>query len=114
MTIKREPNHSGEYLLSEAPGSLSRETVTLAAGPTLYGGQLLGQITTSKEYAAYNPAATDGTKKALAILHNTMPASTTSRPATVVARQAEVSRARLTSLDAAAETNLALQNIIVR
>lgn len=114
MTIKREPFHSGEYLLSEAPGSLSRETVSLAAGPTVYGGQLLGQVTATKEYAPYDPAATDGTKKALAILHNTMQASTEARSATIIARQAEASRERLIGLDAAAVTNLALQNIIVR
>ncbi|MFJ3259851.1 head decoration protein [Pseudomonas sp. NPDC086581] len=114
MTIKKEPFHPGEYLISEGPGSISRETVTLAAGPTLYSGQLLGQITSSKQYAPYNPAATDGTKKAVAILHNTAPASAKARPALVIIRLAEASRARLTGLDAAAETALASQYIIVR
>jgi hypothetical protein len=44
-TIRREPFHTGEYLLEELPGTLSRETITLAQGAgVLYPGTVLGRV----------------------------------------------------------------------
>lgn len=39
-----ETAHPGEFLLSEAPGALSRENIVIAASQTLESGTVLGQI----------------------------------------------------------------------
>lgn len=41
MTVKTETQHQGEFLVSEAPGSLSREKGTLTAGQKVVDGQVL-------------------------------------------------------------------------
>ena len=57
MTIKKEPMHAGEFLLSEGAGNISREAINVAAGPALYPGQVLGLVTASGEFAPSAPAA---------------------------------------------------------
>ena len=51
MTIKHEPIHAGEFLLSEGAGNISREAINVAAGPALNPGQVLGLVTASGEFA---------------------------------------------------------------
>lgn len=63
-----EPARSFAFLLSEAPGTLSRENVMLAAGPAYEAGTVLGQITDGDEYTAVDPDAIDGSASARAIL----------------------------------------------
>jgi hypothetical protein len=46
MTIKSEAVHPGEFLISEAPRTRSRDTVTIGKSQTLKAGTVLGQITT--------------------------------------------------------------------
>lgn len=41
MTTKTEAQHQGEFLISEANGSLSRESGTLTAGQKVVDGQVL-------------------------------------------------------------------------
>ncbi len=41
-----EGAHTGEFIVSEAAGSRSRDSVTIAASQTLVVGQILGQVTT--------------------------------------------------------------------
>lgn len=41
-----EGAHTGEFLISEAAGSRSRETITIAASQTLVVGKIVGQVTT--------------------------------------------------------------------
>lgn len=45
MTILTEARRAGEHILSEAPGTRSRESVIIDASQTLVAGQLLGQVT---------------------------------------------------------------------
>lgn len=45
MTILTETTHTGEFLLSEAPGSLSRDQITVLSGQNLAAGQVLGKVT---------------------------------------------------------------------
>lgn len=45
MTIVTEGRHAAEFLISEANGTRSRETVTLITGENLIAGAVLGQIT---------------------------------------------------------------------
>jgi hypothetical protein len=114
MTIKKEPIHAGEFLLSEGAGTISRESINVAAGPALYAGQVLGLVTATSEFAPYAPAAEDGTQAAVAILFGPLGESDVVRRGRAVVRLAEVSEAHLTGLDADAEKDLAAHFLIVR
>ena len=67
-----EGQHTGEFILSEANGKRSRETVTVtvAADTTLATGSVLGKITATGKYVPYNNAAADGSEVAKAVLYN--------------------------------------------
>lgn len=114
MTIKQEPIHAGEFLLSEGAGNISRETINVAAGPALWPGQVLGLITASGEFAAYDPTAENGSEKAVAILFGPLGESDIVRRGRAVVRLAEISEVHLTGLDLDAEKTLAQQFLIVR
>lgn len=114
MNIKQEAIHTGEFLLSEGNGQISREAINVAAGAALVPGQLLGLITASGEFAPYDPAAEDGTETAACILFGPLGQSDVMRRGRAVVRLAEVSEALLTGLDADAEKALAARFIIVR
>lgn len=70
MSELTEGRHTGEFILSELPGTLSRDTVTVdvPASTTLAPGTVLGQISASGYYAQYDDAASDGRETAAAIL----------------------------------------------
>jgi hypothetical protein len=117
MTTLTEAIHQGEFLLSEGNGEISREAVTVAQGTgIMLSGTLLGRVTATSKLAAYNNAASDGTQTAVGILWNELPprASAGDARATMIARDAEVSAARLTGLDTPGRADLALIGIIVR
>jgi len=115
MTIKTEGLHAGEFLLSEATGTRSREAITLAASTAvLPAGQVLGRITTSGLYAAYDPAASDGRQAAAAVLWAPLGISTQPQRSVAIVRDAEVKRALLTGLDGDAEDLLAAFGVIAR
>jgi len=110
-----EGKHTGEFLLSEGNGSISREEVTIAAAAgALVPGTVLGKITTSGKYVAYNNAAADGSEVAAAVLYAAAPDLAVDQDAVVIARQAEVIGAELTGLDTPAKADLAAVGIIVR
>lgn len=44
MTVLTEGQHTGEFLVTEANGSLSRETVTVLSGQNLQPGHVLGKV----------------------------------------------------------------------
>ena len=44
MTVLTEGQHTGEFLVTEANGSLSRETVTVLSGQNLNAGHVLGKV----------------------------------------------------------------------
>lgn len=52
MTTLTEGQHPGEFLVSEANGSLSREKVTLLDDEIVQAGQVLGQVTVGSVSAA--------------------------------------------------------------
>jgi hypothetical protein len=114
MTIKKEPIHAGEFLLSEGAGNISRETINVAAGSALNPGQVLGLVTATGEFAPYQPTAQDGTQAAVAILFGPLGESDVVRRARAVVRLAEVSEVHLTGLDSEAEKDLASHFLIVR
>ena len=114
MNIQTEAVHTAEFFLSEGNRAISREAITVAAGDALPAGQVLGIETASGHYAAYSPAATDGTEVAVGILHAALPASADVRNGVAFVRLAEVAAARLTGLDAAAIADLKTRHLIVR
>jgi hypothetical protein len=114
MTIKHEPNHTAEFLVSEGNGQVSREAITVAAGDALPAGQVLGLQTGTGMYAAYDDVAEDGTEVAAAVLYAPLAASDESRPAVGIVRLAEVSAQRLTGLGLDGAADLATRDIIVR
>ena len=114
MTIKKEPIHTGEFLLSEGAGNISRESINVAAGPALDPGQVLGLVTATGEFAPYHPTAEDGTQTAVAILFGPLGESEVVRRGRAVVRLAEISEAHLTGLDLDAEKALAAHFLIVR
>ncbi|WGS50844.1 head decoration protein [Paraburkholderia sp. D15] len=112
-SIKTQGSVTGEFLLSEGPGRISREQILVARGDALPAGQLLGTTGTG-EYAPYNNAATDGSEVVTAILYGPLAASDEPRAAVGIVRLAEVAAQLLAGLDAAARTDLAAHYVIVR
>ncbi len=112
MTVVTEAIHTGEYLLSQGPGTISHDKITVAAGNALPAGQLLTKAAGGK----YSPfvAANAATAPADAVLYAALPASAADQPATATVRLAEVAQALLTGFDATAVAGLAAHNIIVR
>lgn len=70
MTIKTEGQHTGEFLISEARGNISRDnkTVAVAASTKMKAGTVLGKRTATGKLAEYDDDNTDGTETAVAIL----------------------------------------------
>lgn len=94
MTIS-ETHHAAEFIASEANGARSRERVTVESGQNLKAGAVLGLITASSTYAAYDNGAADGTETAAAILLDDVDASAADVDGVAVVRDAEVKRALL-------------------
>lgn len=115
MTALVEGKHTGEFLLSEGNGTISREEVTIAAAAgALSAGTVVGKITASGKFVAYNNAAADGSEVAAGVLYANVADSAADQKAVIYARQAEVITAALTGADAAAIADLAALGIICR
>lgn len=111
--MKTETTRAGEFLVSEANGKRSRETITVTGGPYL-PGQVLGKITASGKYTAYASGASNGTETAAGVLWDAADGSSADVSAVGVVRDAEVDEALLTGEDADAITDLAAIGIITR
>lgn len=113
---------TGEFLLSEAPGTLSREAVVIASGAgALAAGTVLGKVTASGKYIAYDDDNSDGSQAATGVLLAAVDATSADQDAVMIARLAEVADAKLvwaSTNDAgditAGKVDLAALNIIVR
>ena len=128
--VLSESMHTAEYLVSEAPGSASRDVAVIGGSVNLVPGTVLGKITSSGQMVMMNPAASDGSQNAAAILYEFAPIAnlntanninnaTVTR--TITSREAEVNGLLLTWAAAittnqqnAAIAQLAALNIIVR
>lgn len=115
MTNLVETRHTGEYLISEAEGTLSREQVVVTqTGVAILSGTLMGKITASSKYIPYLDGAVDGSQVAAGILYNHLPAATGDVKAVLHVRLAEVSTADLVGVDANGTADLKALNIILR
>lgn len=90
MRVQEMGPGTGNYIVSEANGTRSRDVVTIAAGQSLLPGAVLGKITASGLYTAVAPAATDGSESAAAVLYAAVDATDAEKPGVVTARDAEV------------------------
>lgn len=118
-----EARRTGEFILSEGNGTFSREEVTILSGEVLAAGQVVGKITASGKYVAYDndvdPA--DGSETAAGILYAAVDATGGDAKGVIIARNAEVAGTHLTwgaDNDAgditAGKADLAAIGIIVR
>lgn len=66
-----EGKRTAEFLVSEAPGTISRDnvTVTVPAATVLAPGSVLGKIAATGKYALYDEANSDGTETAAGVLY---------------------------------------------
>lgn len=126
MSLKSEGKHAGEFVVSEANGSRSREavTVTVPANTTYEAGTVLGQLSADGKYVQYDDAETDGREDAAGVLYEEVVNDTGGAvdvDGVIVARDAEVRRADLVYADGTsaqdkldAEADLAAIGIIAR
>lgn len=122
MTTLTETTHAGEFLVSEANGTLSREVVTIVSGSgVITAGMVLGKITASGKYKPYDDDNVDGSETAAAIAYDGVDATSADKAVTVIFRDAEVKLSALqwaATNDATDKTNgladLAGKNIIAR
>lgn len=111
----QEGFHQGEFLLSEGEGTYSRDVVTLApqAAP-LSSGQLIGKVTSTGKYTAYDNTKTDGSETCSGILYTQTGVTVADKKVVIISRLAEVAESRLIGLDAPAKADLQQLGIIVR
>lgn len=100
MTALTEGPHAGEFIVSEATVGATgvargRTAGTLAAGENLTAGTVLGIVTSSGEYAAYDNVATDGTEAAAGILFAGVDATGGALPCVVLDADCEVNGAEI-------------------
>lgn len=92
-----EAMRAGDFLLSEANGSLSRDNEILASGQSnLPAGTVLGKVTASGKFVVIDPTKTDGSQSAAAILWAGADAASADTAVVVIARSAEVKADALT------------------
>ncbi len=83
--------HNVGFLVSEANGYQSREVGLLDQSPDIYmPGTVLGFITATRRFTRLNPAGTDGSQNAVAILANRADARDAPARETIIARMAEI------------------------
>lgn len=66
-----ESQHTGEFILSEQNGQLSRDTVTVTvpANTTFEPGHVLGQLSATGKYVEYDNSGSDGSEEGAAVLY---------------------------------------------
>ncbi len=95
-----EGTHPGEFIVSEANVgaggvSRSRDAIIVATGQTLVAGSVVGLVTVSGEYAAHNPAASDGSEVAAGVLFDAATTTTATADAVALVRDCEVNAAEI-------------------
>lgn len=67
-----EGGYTAEFLVSECPGKISRDTVTVTvpASTTLEAGAVLAKLSATGKHVEYDNAGSDGSEAAAAILYS--------------------------------------------
>ena len=123
MATLTEAQHPGEFIVSEANGTLSRETVTITGGDYA-PGTVLGLLTSGGNAGSWTQltvGASDGSQTASAVLFGHVDASEADQSGVIVRRLAEVRDVELiwpdgitTNQKNTAIGQLALAHIVVR
>ncbi|MFL9997972.1 head decoration protein [Paraburkholderia sediminicola] len=90
--------HDGGFLVSEANGHQSRDTIQLTGGVKVLAGTVLGLLTSGASagsWAPLNPAAADGSELAGGVLCGARDVTFADRAAVAVTRSAEVNTSEL-------------------
>jgi len=95
MPSKTQPKANASFILSEANGTLSRETVIIDTG-NLAAGTVLGRVTATGKYVQHAPGASNGSEHAVAVLYAATDATAGDAKAVVIIRDAEVADNALT------------------
>ena len=95
MASQAETRATATFLISEANGTRSREKVTIVSGQNLGAGAVVGKITASGKYKAYDNGAADGSQAAAGVLIAPVDASAADAEGTLIVRHAEVAAADL-------------------
>lgn len=90
-TLIDNGHRTGAYIIGEAEIDRSREQITLASGNVLDAGTVLGMVTATKEYTAFNPAGADGSQNVAGILYAATDASLADARAVAHVRDCSVS-----------------------
>lgn len=110
-----EARRTGDFLLSEASGTRSREEVTVSsAAGAMEPGTIVSKLDADGKYVAYDDVGTDGSQVAAGILYAAVADSASDQKAVVFVRDCEVSALRLTGSNANAVADLKALGIIVR
>lgn len=110
-----EARRTGEFLISEANGTRSREEVTIdATAGAMVAGTVVSKLATGGTYVAYDDEGTDGSETAAGVLYRAVPDATGEQKAVILARDCEVAEVHLTGFNANARADLAALGIIVR
>lgn len=90
MAVKTEGKHDGEFLISESAGDRSRKNITVVSGQNLAAGTVVGKITASGKYTAYDDDNGDGSEAAAGILVCAVDATDADKAGVIIDRDAEV------------------------
>lgn len=114
--IHGETRHAGEHILAEAEGQRSIEEITIASGAgRLAAGTVLGQVTATEEWVAYDDdGADDGRRSAAGILFRAVDATDEEAKGVAHVRSCEVHGDCLTGLDDNGIDDLLALGIVVR
>jgi hypothetical protein len=114
MATYTEATRASEVILSEAPGTLSRETITIASGAgAIAVGMVLGKVTASGKYIPYDDGNVDasgngdGSQNAAAIALEAVDATSADKTCAVLIRLGEYKTDMLawaSAVDATAKT----------
>lgn len=122
MVTKTQTLGTGAFIKSEANGEYSRDQIVIVSGAgALLAGTVLGKITASGKYKAYDNDNVDGTQTAVAVLLSDVDATSADVNAVAVVRAAELWTDRLqwaatvaAGEKTAAYTELAAIGIVLR
>lgn len=95
VTPLQEQWHNGGFIVSEANGHQSRDTVTLTGGTKVLAGTVLGMVTASGKFEPLNLSASDGSQTPAGILYGTRDATSADVQAVAMTRNCEVNASEL-------------------
>ncbi len=90
MAVQTEPNRLNDFLAWEEVQLYSRKKVTILADEVLAVGQVVGKVTASEKYVAFNQDAEDGSENAAGIVIDNYDATGADIEGVIIARHAMV------------------------